>query len=67
MEADSCVETLKVVNQSGQGVRIGVIIGDDNSSAIHHVWARVSKWSDVNHAKKPLATNCMSKGRILAS
>ena len=28
MEADSCVETLKVVNQSGQGVRIGVIIGD---------------------------------------
>ena len=45
MEADSCVETLKVVNKSGQGVKIGVIIGDDDSSAIHHVWARVSKWS----------------------
>ena len=58
MEADLCVETVKAVNESGQGVRIGVIIGDDDSSAIHHVWARVdksvSKWSDVNHAKKAL-------------
>lgn len=58
MEADTCVENVKAINESGEGVKVSVIVGDEDSSAIAHVRNEVDssirKWSDVNHAKKSL-------------
>ena len=37
MEPDICVDNVKAVNESQEGVRVSVIVGDDDSSAIAHV------------------------------
>ena len=58
MEGSICVETVKKVNSSDAMVRVSVLVGDDDSSAISQVRREVDpsiqKWSDVNHAKKGL-------------
>ena len=58
MEPDICVDNVKAVNESQEGVRVSVIVGDGDSSAIAHVRSQVDseieKWSDVNHTKKSL-------------
>ena len=58
MEGSIFVETVKKVNSSDAMVRVSVLVGDDDSSAISQVRREVDpsiqKWSDVNHAKKGL-------------
>lgn len=58
MEADICVENVAALNASNEGVRVSTVIGDEDSSAIHHLRSKVDgsivKWSDVNHLKKSL-------------
>ena len=53
-----CVENVKAINESGEGVKVSVIVGDEDSSAIAHVREKVDstveKWSDINHVKKSL-------------
>ena len=42
-----------------EGVRVAVMIGDDDSTAIKHVCDNDDsneKWSDLNHAKKTLGS-----------
>ena len=68
MEADTCVANVLAVNESNIGVRVSTVIGDEDSSAIHHlrskVDATIEKWSDVNHVKKSLGNKLydMKKG-----
>ena len=37
MEADLCVENVRAINESGEAVKVSVIVGDEDSSAIAHV------------------------------
>ena len=66
MEADMCVENVKAINESGEGVKVSaiIIVGDEDSSAIAHVREKVDstveKWSDINHVKKSWEIKFMS-------
>ena len=41
MEADICVENVRAVNESVEGVKVSVLVGDEDSSPIVHVRSQV--------------------------
>ena len=59
MEGDLVAELVQKIDDN-EGVRVAVMIGDDDSTAIKHVRDNVDdsieKWSDLNHAKKTLGS-----------
>ena len=58
MEASIACEVVKDVNESGAGVRVGVLVGDDDASTIktvrQEVDVSIEKWSDISHVKRSL-------------
>lgn len=55
IEVDLCVENIRAINEGDESVKVAIIVGDDDSSAVYQVRSQVedtiTKWSDVNHAK----------------
>ena len=63
MEASIACEVVKEVNESGAGVRVGVLVGDDASTIKNvrqEVDVSIEKWSDISHVKRSLGNQLYS-------